>query len=155
MPGESPDSARPPQPVRRLLVFTTVALALMMMSIDMTIVATALHALQNDLDTSVNWAGWTITAYSFGFVLMLPVSGKLSEQYGRCRVFIGSVFAFTAASLLCGFADNIYVLIALRAVQAAGGAGSPPRRPGSSSITSATSAIVQSAFSAASFRSAR
>ena len=121
LPDGSPDSARPPQPVRRLLVFTTVALALMMMSIDMTIVATALHALQHDLDTSVNWVGWTITAYSFGFVLMLPASGKLSEQYGRRRVFIGSVFAFTTASLLCGLATNIYMLIALRAVQAAGG----------------------------------
>lgn len=118
------------QPVRRWLVFAIVALALMMMSIDSTIVATALHTLQHDLDTSVNWAGWTITAYSFGFLLMLPVSGKLCEQYGRRRVFLGSVFAFTAASLLCGFADNIYVLIALRAVQAAGGAGFTPSATG-------------------------
>ncbi|MGH8745331.1 MAG: MFS transporter, partial [Burkholderiales bacterium] len=130
MPGESLDSAYQRQPVRRLLVFTIVALALMMMSIDSTIVATALHALQHELNTSVNWAGWTITAYSFGFVLMLPVSGKLSEQYGRRRVFAGSVFAFTAASLLCGLADNIYVLIALRAVQAAGGAGFTPSATG-------------------------
>ena len=130
MPGEAPDTAPERPPVRRLLVFTIVALALMMMSIDTTIVATALHTLQHDLDTSVNWAGWTITAYSFGFVLMLPVSGKLCEQYGRRRVFLGSVFAFTAASLLCGFADNIYVLIALRAVQAAGGAGFTPSATG-------------------------
>ncbi len=102
----------------------------MMMSIDSTIVATALHDLQQELNTSVNWAGWTITAYSFGFVLMLPASGKLSEQYGRRRVFIGSVFAFTAASLLCGLATNIYMLIALRAVQAAGGAGFTPSATG-------------------------
>ena len=130
MPRGSEDSARPNQPVRRWLVFTIVALALMMMSIDSTIVATALHTLQHDLDTSVNWAGWTITAYSFGFVLMLPVSGKLSEQYGRRRVFLASVFVFTAASLLCGFADDIYVLIALRALQAAGGAGFTPSATG-------------------------
>ena len=123
-------AARGPEQVRRPLVFTIVALALMMMSIDSTIVATALHTLQHDLDTSVNWAGWTITAYSFGFVVMLPVSGKLSVQYGRRRVFLGSVFAFTAASLLCGFADNIYVLIALRALQAAGGAGFTPSATG-------------------------
>lgn len=123
-------TAHPPEPVRRPLVFTIVALALMMMSIDSTIVSTALHTLQHDLDTSVNWAAWTITAYSFGFVVMLPVSGKLSVQYGRRRVFICSVFAFTAASLLCGFADNIYVLIALRALQAAGGAGFTPSATG-------------------------
>ena len=129
-PVGGPDHDGERQPVRRGLVFAIVGLALMMMSIDSTIVATALHTLQHDLDTSVNWAGWTITAYSFGFVLMLPVSGKLAEQYGRRRVFIGSVFAFTAASLLCGFADNIYVLIALRALQAAGGAGFTPSATG-------------------------
>jgi len=117
-------------PVRRVLVFTIVALALLMMSIDATIVATALHSLQHRLQTSINWARWTITAYSFGFVLMLPVSGKLSEQYGCRRVFLGSVAAFTIASLCCGLVDNIYLLITLRAVQAAGGAGFTPSATG-------------------------
>ncbi|HNC69905.1 MAG TPA: hypothetical protein PKZ77_05410, partial [Pseudomonadales bacterium] len=69
----------PPRPVRRVLVFCIVAFALLMMSVDSTIVATALHSLQLGLDTSINWAGWTLTAYSLGFVLMLPVSGRLSE----------------------------------------------------------------------------
>ncbi len=125
-----PGSAGEGRPVRRVLVFTTVALALMMMSIDLTIVATALRSLQQGLHTSINWAGWTITAYSFGFVLMLPIAGKLSERYGRRRVFVGSVIAFTVASLCCGLADNIFVLIALRAVQAAGGAGFTPSATG-------------------------
>ncbi|WHZ12044.1 MAG: hypothetical protein OJF60_002484 [Burkholderiaceae bacterium] len=123
-----PADARPP--VRRGPVFAIIAFALLMMSVDSTIVATALHALQHGLGTSINWAGWTITAYSFGFVLMLPISGKLSERYGRRRVFLGSVVAFTAASLLCGLADNIFVLIALRALQAAGGAGFTPSATG-------------------------
>jgi EmrB/QacA subfamily drug resistance transporter len=123
-------SAGERQPVRRTLVFAIVALALLMMSVDSTIVATALHSLQDGLHTSINWAGWTITAYSFGFVLMLPISGKLSERYGRRRIFLGSVIAFTAASLCCGLADNIYVLIILRAIQAAGGAGFTPSATG-------------------------
>jgi len=113
-----------------VLVFTIVALPLAMMSVDSTIVATALHSLQRGLQTSINWAGWTITAYSFGFVLMLPISGKLSERYGRRRVFLGSVIAFTAASMCCGLANDIYVLIALRALQAAGGAGFTPSATG-------------------------
>jgi EmrB/QacA subfamily drug resistance transporter len=117
-------------PVRRGLVFTIVALALLMMSIDSTIVATALNSLRDGLHTSINWAGWTITAYSFGFLLALPVSGKLSEQYGRRRIFLGSIVAFTIASLCCGLADNIYVLIGLRAVQAAGGAAFTPSATG-------------------------
>lgn len=101
-----------------------------MMSVDSTIVATALHSLQHGLATSINWAGWAITGYSFGFVLMLPISGKLSEQYGRRRVFLTSVVTFTAASLCCGLANNIYLLIVLRAVQAAGGAGFTPSATG-------------------------
>jgi EmrB/QacA subfamily drug resistance transporter len=114
------------RPVHRGLIFTIVALALLMMSIDSTIVATALHALRGELRTSIDWVGWTITAYSLGFVVILPVSGKLSEQYGSRRVFLGSVAAFTLASLCCGLADNIYVLIVLRGLQAAGGAGFTP-----------------------------
>lgn len=123
-------SSRATEPVRRAPIFTIVVLALLMSSVDATIVATALHALQHGLNTSINWASWTITAYAFGVVLMLPISGKLSERYGRRRVFLGSVAAFTAASLLCGLSDNIYVLIALRAVQAAGGAGFTPSATG-------------------------
>jgi EmrB/QacA subfamily drug resistance transporter len=118
------------QPVRRPLVFAIVALALLMMSVDSTIVATALHALQHGLGTSINWAAWTLTAYSFGFVLMLPISGRLSERYGHRRVFLGSVIAFTVASLCCGLVDDIFALIALRAVQAAGGAGFTPSATG-------------------------
>jgi EmrB/QacA subfamily drug resistance transporter len=123
--GFSGPSGKGP-PIRRVLVFTIIALSLLMMSVDSTIVATALRSLQEGLQTSINWAGWTITAYSFGSVLMLPVSGMLSERYGHSKVFLGSVVAFTVASLCCGLADNIYLLIGLRAVQAAGGAGFMP-----------------------------
>lgn len=118
------------EPVRRNTVFAIIGMALLMMSIDSTIVATALHAIQHGLDTSINLAGWTITAYSFGFVLMLPVSGKLAERFGRRRVFMGSTLAFTLASFGCGMADNIYLLIVLRTLQAAGGAGFTPTATG-------------------------
>jgi MFS family permease len=114
------------RPVHGGLVYTIVALALLMMSIDTTIIATALHALRHGLQTSIGWAGWTITAYSLGFVVTLPISGRLSELYGCRKVFVGSIIAFTIASLCCGMVDNIYLLIALRGLQAAGGAGFTP-----------------------------
>ena len=133
MTGAAPDTPAASAeltPARRVLVFCIVSLALLMMSVDSTIVATALHALQQDLHTSVNWAGWSITAYAFGFVLMLPISGRLSDRYGRRRVFLGSVITFTAASLACGMADDIVTLVLLRALQAAGGAGFTPSATG-------------------------
>jgi EmrB/QacA subfamily drug resistance transporter len=121
-------------PVRRVRVFSIIGLALMMMALDSTIVATALDALTTGLNTTINWAGWTITVYSFGFVLMLPISGRLANRFGNRKVFMGSIIVFTVASLCCGLANNIYTLIILRALQAAGGAGFTP---------SATGIIVQ------------
>jgi EmrB/QacA subfamily drug resistance transporter len=119
---------------RRIAIFSVVAMALLMSSLDGTIVATALHAIQKGLHASINWTSWTITAYSVGMVLALSLAGKLSERYGRRRFFLVSVVIFATASLCCGLATNIYELIALRAVQAAGGAGFTP---------SATSIVVE------------
>lgn len=134
MPEESNDvsaaekinSIKDGPPVRRVLIFTIVAFALLMTTVDATIVATALPTLQEELHTTINWAGWTLTAYSFGFVLMLPISGKFSERYGHRKIFLISIATFTLASLCCGLAGNIYVLIALRVIQAVGGAGITP-----------------------------
>lgn len=105
-------------------------MAILMSAIDQTIVATALHSLQNGLHTSINWAGWTITVYSLTRIVMFPVAGKLSDQYGRRRVFLVSVVVFTVASLACGFANNIYVLVVLRGLQAVGGAAFAPSAAG-------------------------
>jgi EmrB/QacA subfamily drug resistance transporter len=101
-------------------------MALLMSSLDGTIVATALHAIQHGLHASINWTSWIITAYSVGLVLALSLAGKLNGRFGRRRFFLASVVVFAGASLCCGLADNIYLLIALRAVQAAGGAGFTP-----------------------------
>ena len=116
--------------VNPIVVFPIIAMSLLMITVDSTIVATALHALQVDLQTSVSWAGWTLTIYSFGFVVMLPLSAKLSIQFGHRRIFLSSIAMFTIASLLCGFSTNIYMLVAMRALQAIGGAGITPSATG-------------------------
>ena len=118
-----------PQP-RRHLVFALVSLALFMASIDQTIVATALPTLQKDLHAQVNWSAWTITIYSLGQVVAMPLAGKISDLYGRKRVFLFSVALFTAASLGCSAVDNVYLLVALRAVQAIGGGAFMPSATG-------------------------
>jgi EmrB/QacA subfamily drug resistance transporter len=124
-----PPVAGPANP-RRWLLFVIVSIPLLMSSIDQTIVGTALPALQRDLHTQVNWAGWTITVYSLGRVLILPVAGRLSDQYGRRTVFLVAIVVFTVASLCCGLVSNIYLLIVLRAIQAIGGAAFMPSATG-------------------------
>ena len=114
----------------RYVVFTIVSLALMMASVDQTIVATALPSLQHDLHAPVNWSTWTITIYALGQILVMPLAGKLGDQYGRKKIFLGAAVLFTTASLCCGFANSIYMLIVLRGLQSIGGGAFMPTATG-------------------------
>ena len=125
-PAAIPVEASP----RRHLVFAVVAMALFMSAMDQTIVATALNAIQTDLHAELTWSGWTITIYSLGQIIAMPLAGKLGDHFGRKRVFLTAVVVFTSASLACALAGDIYVLVALRAVQAIGGDGLVPSATG-------------------------
>jgi EmrB/QacA subfamily drug resistance transporter len=99
---------------------------MLMFSIDWTIVAVAIRTIVDDFGTTLSLTGWTITGFSLAQTSALPLVGKLGEQFGQLRIFVGCVILFTVGSLLCGLAPNIYVLIACRIVQAIGGAGFMP-----------------------------
>jgi EmrB/QacA subfamily drug resistance transporter len=114
----------------RRLVFGIVAIALLMASIDQTIVATALNAIRGDLHAELNWSGWTITIYALGQIIVMPLAGRLGDQFGRKRVFLGAAALFTVASLCCSLADNIYLLVVFRAFQAIGGGAFMPTATG-------------------------
>jgi EmrB/QacA subfamily drug resistance transporter len=110
----------------RWLVFAGVSVALLMGSIDQTSVATALPALQADLDTALSWGGWTITVYLVGQIVAMPLAGRFCEQFGRKRVLLVAVGLFTVASVCCALVRNIETLIAFRLLHGlAGGALMP------------------------------
>ena len=115
---------------RRKLVFVIVSIALFMSSIDQTIVATALPAIEHDLHAGINWSGWTITIYALGQVIAMPMAGKMSDMYGRKKVFGVSAAVFTLSSLCCGFAPNIALLLVPRFIQALGGGAFMPSATG-------------------------
>jgi EmrB/QacA subfamily drug resistance transporter len=115
---------------QRQLVFAIISLAMLMSSVDQTIVATALPTLQRDLHAQINWSSWTITIYALGQILAMPLAGALSDEYGRKRVFLIAVVIFTSASLCCGLSTSIYTLIPLRAIQALGGGAFLPSASG-------------------------
>lgn len=110
--------------------FALAGLSLLMFSIDSTIVAVALPTMMRELDTSLPWIGWTLTAYTLVQTVVMPLAGKLSENFGRLRVFLACVTLFTLGSLLCGLAPNVYWLILFRAMQALGGGGFMPSAVG-------------------------
>jgi EmrB/QacA subfamily drug resistance transporter len=115
---------------RQPLTVAAIGMAILMVTIDSTIVATALPTLTRELHTSLAWSSWTITIYQLGEIVSLPVAGRLSDSLGRRRMFIVYVGTFTIASLLAGVVGDIYVLIALRFVQALGGGGLMPSAMG-------------------------
>jgi EmrB/QacA subfamily drug resistance transporter len=126
VPIDAPAEALP----HRRLIFAIVSIALFMSSVDQTIVATALPAIQHDFRAHINWSGWTITIYALGQVMAMPVAGKISDQFGRKKVFLVSAVVFVVASLCCGFATNIETLVVLRAIQAIGGGAFMPSATG-------------------------
>ena len=110
--------------------FALAALAVLMGSIDGTIVAVALPQLKVALDTPLSWIGWTLTSYQLVQIVMYPLAGRLSDSLGRKRVFLFCLITFTVASLACGMAPNVGWLIVFRAIQAIGGGGLQPSAVG-------------------------
>jgi len=115
---------------RRRLVFAIVSIGLFMASIDQTIVATALPAIERELHATINWSGWTISIYALGQVIAMPMAGKISDMYGRKKVFMISAAIFTLSSLCCGFAGNMAFLLLARFIQALGGGAFMPSATG-------------------------
>ena len=116
--------------MRRYLIFISVALGLLMYAIDSTVVAVAFPNFMKDLETNVIWAGWTISIYLIVVTSVMPLMGKLSDAFGQKKIFLFSLILFTASSLACGLAPNIYSLVAFRFFQGIGGASFLPTAAG-------------------------
>jgi EmrB/QacA subfamily drug resistance transporter len=127
-PASGAPRARPGD--RRKLIFAIVSIGLFMASVDQTIVATALPAIEKELHAGINWSGWTISIYALGQVIAMPMAGKISDMYGRKKVFMISAAVFTLSSLCCGFASNITLLLVARFIQALGGGAFMPSATG-------------------------
>ena len=103
--------------------------------LDSTVVNVALPAIGRDLGGGVAGLQWTVDAYLVALSALLLVGGSLGDRYGRRRMFVGGLVVFTIASVLCGVAPSMLLLIAARAAQ---GAGAALLVPESLAIISAT-----------------
>ena len=108
------------------LALVVIAAAQLMIVLDATIVNVALPEMQRALGFSGAGLEWIVTAYSLAFGSLLLLGGRLGDLYGRRRVFIAGVAVFAAASLVGGFANSEWSLLAARAVQGAGAALAAP-----------------------------
>ncbi len=113
----------------------TMCFALLLSSLDDTVVNLALPKIQSHLGSGISGLQWIINAYTLsGTSLALP-SGTLGDIYGRKRVFLAGLVIFTVSSLVCGLSPSLGVLIAGRTLQ---GIGSAALVPGSLSILTDT-----------------
>ena len=95
-------------------------LTLLLAALDNTIVGTAMPKILRDLHGVEHYA-WPFTAYMLFSTLILPISGKLADIYGRKKVTVAGIVTFAAASALCGFSRSMIELSALRGLQGIGG----------------------------------
>jgi EmrB/QacA subfamily drug resistance transporter len=102
--------------------------------LDGTIVNVALPAIAEDLDATLGDLQWVLNAYLVTLTALLLLGGSLGDRYGRRRVFVVGLAWFTTASLMCGIAPNVGLLIVARAAQ---GVGAAMLVPGSLAIISA------------------
>src|SRR5205085_8839182 len=90
--------------------------------LDATVVNVALPRIGADLGAGVDGLQWILTGYLLTLASLILLGGSLGDHYGRRRVFLIGVGVFAAASLLCGLAPNLSLLIVARALQGIGGA---------------------------------
>lgn len=112
----------------RIKAITLIAMcfALFMTNTDDTILNLALPQIQTSLGADVSGLQWILNAYILTAASLALTSGTLGDIYGRKRVFLAGVGIFTIASLICGFAANLGILIAGRILQGIGAAALLP-----------------------------
>jgi EmrB/QacA subfamily drug resistance transporter len=90
--------------------------------IDATVVNIALPSIGRDLGADAAGLQWTVNGYALSLAALILLGGSLGDRFGRKRVFLVGTGWFAAASLLCGIAPNIEMLIGARVLQGIGGA---------------------------------
>jgi EmrB/QacA subfamily drug resistance transporter len=111
-----------PHYARRWLILGVIAVAQLMVVLDVTIVNIALPSAQRDLGFSDDLRQWIITAYALAFGSLLLLGGRLGDLFGRKWTFTAGLLGFAGASAIGGAAESFGVLVAARAAQGVFGA---------------------------------
>jgi len=113
-------AAKPPAPLTGgALVLGTLSLSLatFMNVLDSSIANVSLPSISGDLGVSISQGTWVITSFGVANAISVPLTGWLTQRFGAVRLFTLSVILFVIASVLCGLAPSIEMLIAFRVLQ--------------------------------------
>ncbi|MCY7752538.1 MFS transporter [Bacillus haynesii] len=103
-----------------VLLFT---IGVFMAALDNGIISAALTTINDSFQVSPSWGAWGITLYTLGLAVSVPIVGKLSDRYGRKKLFIIEVLLFGAGSLLVALSQNFPMFLLARLIQSLGGGG--------------------------------
>lgn len=103
-----------------IILFT---IGVFMAGLDNGIIGTALTTINESFGVSPDWGAWSITIYTLGIAMSVPIIGKFSDRYGRRRLFIIEITLFGIGSLLVALSPNFAFLLLSRFIQAIGGGG--------------------------------
>ena len=108
-------------------IFLTASIAVLLISIDATVLYAAFPALSSAFSgVQPSDLSWILNAYTVVYAVLLVPAGRFADLYGRKRMFLIGLVIFLAASLGCGLAGQVWVLIGFRALQAVGAAALLP-----------------------------
>src|ERR1700728_4024205 len=108
------------------VIAAAVILPTFMEVLDTTIVSVSMPHIAGTLSASTSEVTWVQTSYLISNAIVLPTSAWFSSFFGRKRFFMVCTIIFTVASLLCGIAPTLGILIFARVLQAAGGGALQP-----------------------------
>jgi DHA2 family multidrug resistance protein len=100
--------------------------ATFMVVLDSSVANVALPHIAGNLSASTDEATWVLTSYLVSNAIMLPATSWITRRIGRRRLLMISILLFTGASMLCGMAITMPMLIVARILQGIGGGGMQP-----------------------------
>src|SRR3954471_3827207 len=106
---------------RRWVIVLT-SLGSFMAAIDTLVVSTAIPTIRGDLHASLTELEWTVNAYNLSLAVLLVPAAVIGDRFGRARCYALGIALFALASIGCALSTGPDLLIAMRAVQGAGGA---------------------------------
>jgi DHA2 family multidrug resistance protein len=108
------------------IIAFTVMLAIFMEVLDTSVANVALPHIAGNLSAGVDESTWVLTSYLVSNAIVLPLTGWFSSLFGRKRFYMTCVAIFTIASMLCGLAPSLPLLVFFRILQGAGGGALQP-----------------------------
>lgn len=108
-------------PHKSVATLIAVCLTALMFGLEISSIPVTLPALQGQLHGSFTDSQWVMNAYTIACTTVLMATGTLSDRFGRKRMLLASVALFASASLVCGLAQTMPVLIFGRSLQGLGG----------------------------------